>query len=375
MSVTNPVIIECATLYQGDCLEILPALPDNSVDAIVTDPPYYRAKDAAWDNAWKNADAFLAWVDCVLLELARILKPNGSLYWFCSPAMATRVERVIAARFCVLNRIVWRKHDGTENEGGLWSRANKESFRAFFPQKEEIIFVEHYGADNIAKGEAGYLAKCDQLRGFVFEPLRAYLADEMNRSGHSLVSVNKAWQAWKGGNGGMSSHWFTASQWILPTETNYQWLRDLFNANGGQYLRREYEDLRREYEDLRREYEDLRRPFQVTIDRPFTDIWDFPTVQTYPGKHECEKPQPLLQHIIQTSTRPDAIVLDCFAGSGSTGLACKALGRQFIGIEQSDHWFAFMGHRLAIPSDQSAAGVQLPKRDDSQLDLFADILA
>lgn len=76
----------------------------------------------------------------------------------------------------------------------------------------------------------------------------------------------------------------------------------------------------------------------MTADVPYTDVWDFPTVQAYPGKHPCEKPQALLRHIIEASSKPGAVVLDAFMGSGATGVACKALGRQFIGIELSDHW-------------------------------------
>jgi site-specific DNA-methyltransferase (adenine-specific) len=132
----------------------------------------------------------------------------------------------------------------------------------------------------------------------------------------------------------MAGHWFTRVQWALPTAKHYAAIRDLLDSTGGQYLRREYEDLRREYEDLRREYEDLRRPFSVTADVPYTDVWTFPTVQHYKGKHPCEKPLAMMEHIIRASTRPGAVVLDCFAGSGATGEACLSLGREFIGIEK-----------------------------------------
>jgi DNA modification methylase len=46
----------------------------------------------------------------------------------------------------------------------------------------------------------------------------------------------------------------------------------------------------------------------------------------------------MLEHIITASSRSDAVVLDCFAGSGSTLVAAKKLGRQYIGIEIDPHW-------------------------------------
>lgn len=55
-------------------------------------------------------------------------------------------------------------------------------------------------------------------------------------------------------------------------------------------------------------------------------------------KHPCEKPQPLLRHIIQASSRLGVLVLDCFAGSGSTLEAAKSLGRDYLGVEFSEHW-------------------------------------
>jgi adenine-specific DNA-methyltransferase len=55
-------------------------LPDASVDAVVTDPPYYRVKDEDWDRQWDDPSAFLAWLNQVAEQWQRVLKPNGSLY-------------------------------------------------------------------------------------------------------------------------------------------------------------------------------------------------------------------------------------------------------------------------------------------------------
>jgi site-specific DNA-methyltransferase (adenine-specific) len=336
-------------------------MADNSVDAVVTDPPYYKVKGEAWDHQWDSPAGFLSWVGDLCAEWHRILAPNGSLYVFASPKMAARVECVIGERFNVLNRITWRKHDGTDNEGGLWSRADKDVLRRFFEQKEEIIFAEHYGADNIAKGESGYGAKCDALRGFVFEPLRAYLDGERERAGIDFEQVRQVVGCAPGS--GLPSHWFTRSQWALPTEANYLKLREGFHRlnHGGDYLQREYEGLQREYEGLqreyeglRREYEGLRRPFSVSADVPYTDVWTFPTVAHYPGKHPCEKPIAMIEHIIKASSRPGDVVADFFLGSGTTALACLNTGRRFVGCDNSAHWVEYAERRIAEAQRQPA---------------------
>jgi len=294
-------------------------------------------KDEDWDRQWDNPAAFLAWLDQVAEQWQRLLKPNGSLYCFASPQMAAWVEVMLGQRFQVLNSLVWLKPSG-RHDG-----ACKEDLRSFFPATERIIFAEQFGADGAAMGASGYSGACDELRGFVFEPLRAYICGEYERAGmlntEGKIATNVAC-GFSASSGGMASrHYFSQSQWCLPTEAHYKAMRELLNAQGGEYLRREYEDLRREYEDLR-------RPFSVTRFDPFTDVWTFGTVKSRTGKHPCEKPQALLRHIIKSSTRPGSVVLDSFAGSGSTGQACLALGREFIGIERCPHWHRVASHSL-----------------------------
>jgi site-specific DNA-methyltransferase (adenine-specific) len=337
------------TIHGGDCLDVMRGMADNSIDAIVTDPPYFKVKGDAWDRQWDKPAQFLAWLDTIAEQWQRLLKPNGSLYCFASSRMAARVECKIAERFAVLNRICWAKpafSTKAEMNPKHWQRL-------FFPVTEYIVFAEHHGADNIAKGEAGYVAKCDELRGFVFEPLRAYLDGERARSGLTVRQVAEAFQKKSGSRTvtGMAGHWFGQVQWALPTLENYEWLRELLHLRGNWEQNAREGFLRREYEDLRREYEDLRRPFSVTADVPYTDVWTFPTVQHYKGKHPCEKPLAMMEHIIRASTRPDAVVLDCFAGSGATGEACRNLGRDFIGIEKDEKYAQAARHRLASCGD------------------------
>lgn len=351
------------TLHHGDALEVLRGMPDNCVDAVVTDPPYFKVKNLAWDRQWDKPRAFLAWMGELCEQWQRVLKPNGSLYCFASPKMARQVGNRIAERFNILSEITWAKPE----RHYVPPYCGNDMQRTFTPLSERIIFAEHFGADNIAKGEAGYAAKCDELRGFVFEPLRAYLDGERIAAGLTPDEVNVICGfREKGGMAGR--HWFNASQFAMPTEKSYLAAR----AATGRF--------QREYEDLRREYEDLRRPFSVTADVPYTDVWDFPTVQAYKGKHPCEKPLAMLLHIVRSSTREGATVLDCFMGSGSTGEAALRLGRNFIGIEKDAEWIAKARTRLEGASTVAPVADIAPARRRHQsriasaplLPLFAD---
>jgi site-specific DNA-methyltransferase (adenine-specific) len=315
------------SLAHADCLDWLPTLPSKSVNLIATDPPYYRVKSESWDRQWKTAKDYLSWLDKVLKEFQRVLASNGSLYLFASPQMAARVECLVAERFDVLNRITWGKDAG-------WHRgSDKEVLRSFFPASEAIIFAEQIGSDSEA---LGYDRKCDELRGFVFEPLRAYLDGERRRAGVEKEDCNVACGFSRSAGGMASRHYFSQSQWCLPTEEHYVAMQQLFGTG----------HLQREYESLRAEYESLRRPFSVSADVPYTDVWDFKTVTYRHGKHVCEKPLDLCRHIVRSSSRAGGTVLDAFCGSGSMGEAALLEGRNFIGCEKDGVWAERAGVRL-----------------------------
>ena len=339
-------------LRQGDCLEVMATLPDDSVDMVLTDPPYYKVKKDSWDCQWETPDEFLPWCDSWLAEIERVLKPNGSLYVFASPQMSARLELTIGKRFSVINNIVWDKtpHCGRHSQVCL------DDMRSFFPACEHIIFAEHFNSDNFARGEASYTKKCDELRGFVFEPLRAYLDSEREKAGLSFGEVNLACGfREKGGMAGR--HWFSVSQFGMPTKKSYLRIQETTGF------------FKREYEELRREYEELRRPFNNKQKERLTSVWDFAPVKAYAGKHPCEKPAEMLSFIVETSSRENAVVLDLFMGSGTTGVACKNLNRSFIGIERDPDYYLIAKNRIEKANREPVA--KIAAQQSGQMELLA----
>ena len=82
------------------------------------------------------------------------------------------------------------------------------------------------------------------------------------------------------------------------------------------------------------------------------DILRCPSVPVAQRVHPAEKPLPLLERLILKSSEPGDLVLDCFAGSGSTGLACIRSGRAFLGFELNHPCFLEAQERLAGYSDE-----------------------
>ncbi len=329
----NTVKIPSIDLINADCLEFIQTLPENCVDLIVTDPPYFKVKPNGWDNQWQGDEDYLHWLDMCLAQFWRVLKPNGSLYLFSGHRLASDIEIMMRERFNILNHIIWAK------PAGRWKGCNKESLRAYFPATERILFAEHYQGPYNPKRD-GYAEKSSELKQHIFSPLISYFRDAREALGVSSKQIAEAT-----GKKNMASHWFGASQWQLPNEADYLKLQNLFTQIAVEkHISQELEKthhqlvatwhtLNRKYAELLEEYENLRRSFTVTAAVPYTDVWTHKPVQFYPGKHPCEKPADMLRQIISASSRPGDIVADFFMGSGSTIKAAHALGRRAIGVE------------------------------------------
>ena len=312
-----------------DAREVLPIIPGNSIDLVVTDPPYNIGK-AAWDKV----PDYLDWCEKWIAECSRVLKRNGA-FWVShsKPLVLAKLSEMVAGHGRgLVNWVTWDKYNGAP-PGDQYvmnkTKLHPQGKRALDQDAEYLIFH----AD-----EGDWTRQCDKERGFIFEPLRAYLSSERDRAGWTTRRVAERFQEKTGSRTvtGMAGHWFERVQWVLPTAENYNWLRTLFNTNGTEYLRREYEGLRREYEGLR-----------YTFNNPgkVSSVWQIPPA----GKngHPTPKPEALLERIIRATSNEGDVVLDPFLGSGTTAVAATKLGRHFIGIEINPDYCKIAETRLA----------------------------
>jgi site-specific DNA-methyltransferase (adenine-specific) len=90
-----------ATLYRGDCMDVLRTLPDNSLDSVVTDPPYGLAfMGKKWDY---DVPDTAVWAECL-----RVLKPGGHLLAFAGTRTQHRMAvRIEDAGFEIRDMIAW----------------------------------------------------------------------------------------------------------------------------------------------------------------------------------------------------------------------------------------------------------------------------
>ncbi len=107
---------------------------------------------------------------------------------------------------------------------------------------------------------------------------------------------------------------------------------------------------------------------QVNAGVPMSDVWKLPTVSLWEkrlGKHPTQKPLRLLYRIILASTCQGDTILDPFAGSCTTGIAANLLGRNFIGIDQSQEFLDYGNRRHKEIEDPIEADKILRKMSEN----------
>ncbi|MCD8307857.1 MAG: site-specific DNA-methyltransferase [Clostridia bacterium] len=264
----------------------------------------------------KDAD-YIGWMRQYAAEWKRVLRYSGSIFCFCSTSMSAQLQVMFSDYFHVLSEITWTKPNESGYDG--WKqKMHKASMRQWYPYSEKILFME-----NTAEGS---------LHSSYFAASLAAWRREAGMSIRQLASITGEY-----GNvnhGGAIANWEAGRS--IPGREQYGRLKAALEGAG--------------VADMP-EYEDIIRPFNVSKDVEFTDVWTFENVRPHKGKHPAEKPVPLLEHAIQATTYPGDIVLDCFAGSGSAGVAAASLGRKCVMMELDPDWCAYARDALAVAKD------------------------
>jgi DNA modification methylase len=318
--------LELNRIYQMDCIEGMRLLPDDSVDLIVIDPPYNIGKDKRWDK-WRSVDDYVAWMTEVFRECERVLKPNGSFYWFHNDL--NQIWRLMQAieentKFIFKSFITIDKPDNSFVKDLYGSQKH---FRNYLNLAEYCLFYTFQDETGLTRVMGDYGN---------FESIKRYFKEEKQRIESELGIRLKDRLKWT-----THFHWFAQGQsWGMCTKERYEELRRAFPG----YFTRPYESLRQEYEQLRQEYEKQRYTFNASDG--VKNVWAYSFREDPKTKHPTQKPVRLLEDIIRYSSNEGAIVLDCFMGSGTTAVAAVRLGRNFIGFEREPEYVRIANQRL-----------------------------
>lgn len=265
-------------------------LPDKCADLIIADPPYFEVK-GEFDFIWPSFKDYLKDVEKWAIECKRILKDNGTLFWYGDSKKIAYSQIIIDKYFGLLSNVTIHIYDKQTN------KIRKEDARSFINTTERVLM---YSNEIIRTG-------LEEIKLDVnnFKPLRKYfkfLQNEMNTTKKNII--DKIGQS--------ADHCFRwgSSQWDLPTIETYNKMIEVFYIDKIKGFK--------DYEELRRDYEELRRVFNPKENYKM-DVLRFSQEGHKTGKfdHDTVKPEKLTRVLIQTCSKKGQTLVVPFAGSGT----------------------------------------------------------
>ena len=350
-------------LYFGDNLLVLREhIPDESVDLIYLDPPFNSnatynvlfeeksgedstAQITAFDDTWhwdlgseaayrevvtdgpdqlgkllQSMRAFLGRNDMMayltmmaqrLVELHRILKPTGSIYLHCDPTASHYLKLLLDAvfgKYRFRNEITWRR-TSAHSDANRYGRNTDIIF--FYTHSDQWEWNQQYQDYDASYLASHYRYKTDDGRVFRTDNLTA---TSLSGGGYEYE--------WNG----------VARIWRAPIETMERWEQEgriRYTRNGvAEYIR---------YLD-------------EMPGRPVQALWeDIPPINSQARErlgYPTQKPEALLERVINASSNEGDVVLDPFCGCGTAVAVAERLNRRWIGIDITHLAISLMKHRL-----------------------------
>ncbi len=243
-------------IFNEDVLLGLDRIPDQSIDLILTDPPYGLGKDYGNDSDKQAAADYLRWTERWIDAVLPKLKPTGSLYIFLTWRYSPEIFVMLKQRMTMLNEIIWDRR--VPSMGG--------STRSFSSVHDTI----------------GFFAKA-------------------------------------------KGHYFDLDAVRIPYDAATKKARSRSIFVGAKWLELGYNPK---------------------------DVWSISRVhKENPERvaHPTQKPLEMIQRMVLASCPPGGLILDPFMGSGTTAIAAKRCGRDFVGFELNPDYCAIIHDRLASP--------------------------
>lgn len=299
------------TMLQGDSLEIMKSIPDNYVHAIISDIPYGISYDD-WDVLHNNTNTALGGTSTAQAEAGGVFKRRGKPLngW-------SNADKKIPLEYQE-----WCMKWATD-----WLRVLKPGASCF-------IFAGRRNAHRciVALEDSGFTFKDMLAWEKSTAPHRAQRVSEIYKRRGNDEDAEK-WVGWRVAN-------------LRPLFEPILWFQKPYRTGGTLADNILDNDVGAWNEEALLAYNNS-CPTQDDV--VFSNIIRISGDKNDHGLHEAQKPLKLMECLIALVTSPGAIVLDPFAGSGTTCVAAKNLGRHYIGIEINEKYVDVSKERLAEP--------------------------
>lgn len=326
--------IETGVLYREDNLTALSRLPEESVDLIYLDPPFFsnRKYEVIWgdeaevrsfEDRWEGGiKHYTDWMRQRVTQLQRVLRPTGSIYLHCDPHASHYLKIMMDEVFtpsAFRSEIIWKR---TGAHGAA---------KRFAPVHDVILY---YGGPEQTLWNP-------QFHAYRKEYLASKYKYHDSRGRYRLITLVPPGTR----NGETGKPWRS----IDPTAKGMHW----------RYPPSKLDDLDRDgmivWATRGEKLPQLKRYLNKAEGVALQDVWtDIPPLNSQARErlgYPTQKPEALLARIIRASSNKGDTILDPFCGCGTTVSVAEQLGRNWIGIDISTTAVGIMKARMARISD------------------------
>ncbi len=361
-------------LEEGDALELIKGLPDKSINLIVTDPPYDIKTTGGGGsvNRVKKLNESLKQLDESNItngydiasygeEVLR-LQENINAYFFCNKTqIPDYFDFYVKKHRCKFDIIVW--HKCLHGKMRVYTNKKSEYIENIKPgdmiwDGEDFVKVKRivsFTSNEYVnlKLNNGHMIKSSREHPFFRDDYSLVCAEDL-KSGDDIavLPLPKKYASNPSPTLEVVSKRITKAKCLLydievESESNTFVINNgvlTHNCNALPTYSNKYltdcEYCLHFYKGKGttkpESYEDAKTVYIAPINHADKKLYKHPTI----------KPLPLVEKLIRNSSRPDDTVLDMFMGSGTTGVACKKLNRNFIGFELNHEFFEIAKERI-----------------------------
>jgi site-specific DNA-methyltransferase (cytosine-N4-specific) len=289
------------TLHLGDSLEVLRTLPDESVNCVVTSPPYFGLRDYGVEGQYGIEETPAAYVETMRMlftEVRRVLANDGTLWLNLGDSYSGKANGGPS----------FDRHRGHSHRAGVVAKQRNTTAHA--PYKSLLMIPERVA---FALVEDGW-----RLRNRVVwhkpNAMPESVTDRLANRHEALFLFSKS-----------EKYWFDLDA-VREPHTMEQRRRTVTHTYDPPSDQPEHRGLHRVRAGL--------SPDGHPLGRNPGDVWTVPTIP-FAAAHFATMPPALAERCVRAGARPGGVVLDPFSGSGTSGMVALRAGRCYVGIDLS----------------------------------------
>jgi DNA modification methylase len=361
----------------GDSLELLKKMQDETVDLIITSPPYFNLRDYGNEGQIGHEPDVNSYIDnlqSIFREAHRVLKKSGSLWINIDDTYSQKNDfvqrgslmcipdrlkiRLVSDGWILRNEIIWRKPNAMPSSAKNRFNGDYEKFYFFVktndyrfntqyePMKSKKMIKKAVTHHNESKyesieQESSVRQGMNKARGNKIIALRKNLPTQerfvnfiRERSDVDLISDNSDIKKTT------IEHWFRKDKcgFCFPSQEDWNSIKWLLNDWSDEFI-----EIDKMLNDITYETDDiLKNSDKGRIKRA---VWDINT-KAFKGCHFATFPEELVITPIMACTNEGDIVLDVFAGSATTCVVAKKLKRHYVGFDINEDYCEIARKRL-----------------------------